>query len=219
LIDFDQLQRSAISTKVGSTMNLRRLIVSLTLLLESCGVSMAQQPGPEFWRKLSCQPFEPRTKLEALEMRMDAVVLRGFSPITTVEITGVRIDAIDMRVLGSAQRAKGLVVVLPRQANTQESRITDNRAFVDYEEIDPLLRAIDMLAGMDENATKLVNFEAHYHTHGDLEIKVFRQTRSGNAVTLQTGICNLTIESLTLDEFAKLKAMIQEVKTRLDELR
>src|SRR4029078_3035576 len=108
------------------------------------------------------------------------------------EITGVRIDAIDMRVLGSTQRAKGLVIVLPRQANTPESRITANRAFVDYEEIDPLLRAIDTLSGMDENATKLVNFEAHYHTHGDSEIKVFRQTRSGNAVTVQTGICNLT---------------------------
>lgn len=200
-------------------MNLRRLIVLFSLLLISCGVSTAQQPGPEFWRKLSCQPYEPRTKLEALEMRFDAVVLRGFAPITTVEITGVRIDAIDMRVLGSAQRAKGLVIVLPRQANSPESRITDNRAFVDYEEIDPLLRAIDTLSGMDENSTKLVNFEAHYRTHGDLEIKVFRQTRSGNAVTVQTGICNLTTETLTLDEFAKLKAMIQEVKTRLDELR
>jgi len=200
-------------------MTLRQLIGLFSLLLISCGVSIAQQPGPEFWRKLSCQPFEPRTNLEALEMKFDAVVLRGFSPITTVEITGVRIDAIDMRVLGSAQRAKGLVVVLPRPANTPESRITDNRAFVDYEEIDPLLRAIDTLSGMDENSTKLVNFEAHYHTHGDLEIKVFRQTRSGNAVTIQTGICNYTTESLTLDEFAKLKAMIQEVKTRLDELR
>jgi hypothetical protein len=200
-------------------MYLRRLIILLSLLLVACSASLAQQPGPEFWRKLSCQPYEPRTKLEALEMRMDAVVLRGFAPITTVEIKGVRIDAVEMRVLGGPARAKGLVIVLPLQGNTPESRITDNRAFVDYEEIDPLLRAIDTLSGMDENSTKLVNFEAHYHTHGDLEIKVFRQTRSGNAVTVQTGICNLTTESLTLDEFAKLKAMIQEVKTRLDELR
>ena len=200
-------------------MYLRRIILLFSLTLACYGFSMAQQPGPEFWRKLTCQPYEPRTKLEALEMRMDAVVLRGFAPITTVEITGVRIDAVEMRVLGGPTRAKGLIIVLPQRANTAESRITDNRAFVDYEEIEPLLRAIDALAGVDENATKLVNFEAHYHTHGDLEIKVFRQTRSGNAVTVQTGICNYTTESLTLDEFAKLKAMIQEAKSRLDELR
>jgi hypothetical protein len=200
------------------SMCVQRLIVLVSLILVSCGGSFAQQPGPEFWRKLSCQPYEPRTKLEALEMRIDAVVLRGFAPITTVDIKGVRIDAIDMRVLGSPARARGLIIVLPQQASTAESRAWDNRAFVDYEEIDGLLRAIDTLSGMDESATKLVNFEAHYHTHGDLEIKVFRQTRSGNAITLQTGICNLTTESLTLDELAKLKAMIQEVKTRLDGL-
>jgi hypothetical protein len=199
-------------------MYLRQLLVLLSLLFACCAVSVAQQPGPEFWRKLSCQPFEPRTKLEALEMKIDTVVIRGFSQITTVDIRGVRLDAIEMRVLGGPGRAKGLVVVLPQQGSS-DNRVSDNRAFVDYEEIDPLLRAIDTLSGMDENATKLVNFEAHYHTHGDLEIKVFRQTRSGNAVMLQTGICNFTTESLTLDELAKFKAMIQEAKTRLDELR
>jgi hypothetical protein len=200
-------------------MYVRRIIALFAFLLTVCVVSVAQQPGPEFWRKLSCQPFEPRTKLEALEMKFDAVVLRGFAPITTVEIRGVRIDAVEMRVLGGPGRSKGFIIALPQQANSPETRIADNRAFVDYEEIDPLLRAIDVLSAMDENSTKLVNFEAHYRTHGDLEVKVFRQTRSGNAITLQTGICNLTTEALTLDEFAKLKAMIQEVKTRLDELR
>jgi hypothetical protein len=219
LIEFDQTTLCHLNRKIGSTMYLRQLFVLLSIIFACCVVSLAQQPGPEFWRKLSCQPFEPRTKLEALEMRMDTVVIRGFSPVTTVDVRGVRVDTIEMRVLGGPGRAKGFVVVLPQQGNNSENRISDNRAFVDYEEIEPLLRAIDTLSGIDENATKLVNFEAHYHTHGDLEIKVFRQTRSGNAVILQTGICNFSTEALTLDELAKFKAMIQEAKTRLDELR
>jgi len=48
---------------------------------------------------------------------------------------------------------------------------------------------------------------------------VFRQTRSGIAVTLTAGICDKITESLTLDELAKFRAMIAEAKMRLDEVR
>jgi len=193
-----------------------RAIPALLLLFVSCSISYSQRPGPEFWRKLTCEPVEPRTKLEALEDRQSSIVLRGFTRITTLEIRGVRIDAVEMREMGNVGRAKGAVIVLQRE---REGRIEDNRAFIDYEELEPLLNAIDHLSRVDETVTKLGGFEAHYRTLGDFEVRVFRQTRSGAAVTLQTGICDLTTQALTLDDLAKLKAMLQEVKTRLDELR
>jgi hypothetical protein len=67
--------------------------------------------------------------------------------------------------------------------------------------------------------TKFPGFEAKYRTLGDLEITVFRQTRSGNAALITTGVCEQTRATLTLDELAKVRAMIQEAKTRLDEIR
>ena len=193
-----------------------RAIPAFLLLCVSCSICYSQRPGPEFWRKLTCEPVEPRTKLEALEDRQKSIVIRGFTRITTLEIRGVRIDAVEMREMGNVGRAKGAVIVLQRE---REGRIEDNRAFIDYEELDPLLNAIDNLSRVDETVTKLAGFEAHYRTLGDFEIRVFRQTRSGAAVTLQTGICDLTTQALTLDDLAKLKAMFQEVKTRLDELK
>ena len=72
---------------------------------------------------------------------------------------------------------------------------------------------------IDESATKLVGFEARYRTRGDLEIAVFRQTRSGNAVLMSTGICERVTGTMSLDDLAKVKAMIQEAKGRLDDLR
>ena len=54
---------------------------------------------------------------------------------------------------------------------------------------------------------------------GDLEIAVFRQTRSGAAVIMSTGICDRATATLSLDDLAKIRAMIQEAKTRLDEIR
>jgi hypothetical protein len=192
-----------------------RTILFSTLVLFCAGTALAQRPGPEFWRKVGCEPLEPRTKLEAIEDRHSTVVIKGFTRITTVEVRGVRIDAIEMRELGNVARAKGIAVVLREGGE----RPDDNRAFVDYEEIEPLLNAIDAIGRVDETATKLAGFEARYKTQGDLEIGVFRQTSRGTAVILTTGICDRATTTVSLDDLAKIRAMIQEAKSRLDEIR
>ena len=192
-----------------------RTILFSTLVLLCAGTALAQRPGPEFWRKVGCEPLEPRTKLEAIDDRHSTVVIKGFTRITTVEVRGVRIDAIEMRELGNVARAKGLVVVLREGGE----RPDDNRAFVDYEEIEPLLNAIDAISRVDETATRLVGFEARYKTQGDFEIGVFRQTSRGTAVVLTTGICDRATASLSLDDLAKVRAMVQEAKSRLDEIK
>ncbi|HEV8427301.1 MAG TPA: hypothetical protein VGQ41_05275 [Pyrinomonadaceae bacterium] len=192
-----------------------RIILLSTFVLICAGTALAQRPGPEFWRKVGCEPLEPRTKLEALEDRHSTVILKGFTRITTIEVRGIRLDAVEIREMGNVARAKGLVLVLREGGERPE----DNRAFVDYEEIDSLLNAIDVISRVDETATKLVGFEARFKTLGDLEISVFRQTRSGNAVIMSTGICNRATTTLSLDDLAKVKAMIQEAKARLDEIR
>jgi hypothetical protein len=193
-----------------------RTILLATSALICSGAALAQRPGPEFWRKVGCEPLEPRTKLEALGQRHSTVIIQGFTRITTVEVNGIRIDAIEMRDVGSAvARAKGIVVVI----RDVGERPDDNRAFVDYDEIEPLLNAIDMISRVDESATKLVGFEARYKTLGDLDIGVFRQTRSGTAAFMRTGICNRATVTMSLDDLAKVRAMIQEAKTRLDEIK
>ena len=195
---------------------LRRTILFSTLILICSCNAMAQRPGPEFWRKVGCEPLEPRTRLEALDNRHAAVIVKGFTRIATAEVREVRIDAVEMRDMGSTVgRVKGIVVVL-REGTDQ---INDNRAFVDYDEIEPLLTAIDTISRIDESATKLAGFEAKYKTLGDLEIAVFRQTRSGTAVIMSTGICDRAMQTLTLDDLAKVKAQIQEAKLRLDDIR
>lgn len=197
-----------------------RMILFSTLMLCCAGSAMAQRPGPEFWRRVSCEPIEPRTKLEAIDDRHNTVIIKSFTQITTVEVVGVRIDAVEIREMGNVSRAKGIVVVITRDVSREaQNRPRDNRAFVDYEEIEPLLNAIDAASRIDETATKFPGFEAKYRTLGDLEITVFRQTRSGNAAIITAGICDRARAALSLDELAKVRAMIQEAKTRLDEIR
>lgn len=198
-----------------------RVLLLAVLVLFCFSSVLAQRPGPQFWRNGDCEPFEPRTRLEMMDRLAGVVLVKGFTRITTVEVRGVRIDAVEMRQLGSNSRYKGVVVSLreAQPASDNRDRVVESRAFIDYDEIDALLSAIDVASRIDETATKLVGFEARYRTSGDLEIAVFRQTRSGHAVSLSTGICERVTTGLSLDDLAKVRAMIQEAKTRLDEIR
>src|SRR5712672_2467387 len=91
---------------------LRLIVFSSLMVLSWMGSSLAQRPGPEFWRRVSCEPFEPRTKLEAFEERYATVIIKGFTQITTVEVNGVRVDAIELRDLGNSTRVSGIVIAL-----------------------------------------------------------------------------------------------------------
>jgi len=190
-----------------------RTILFSSLVLVCAGTAMAQTPSPEFWRKVGCQPLEPRTNLERLQERYSAVLIKGVTRIETTDVKRLDVEAVELRELGKAPNAisaaKGITVIY----------LDQNRALIDYEEIDLLLNAIDALSRVDETVTKLASFEARYRTLGDLEITVFRQTRSGYAVRVAIGICNPATVFMTLDDLAKLRAMIKEAKTRLDEIR
>jgi len=190
-------------------------LISVVLLLGATS-AFAQNPGPEFWRRATCEPLEPRTRLEALDQKYGTVLYKGFTRIITVEIRGVRIDAIELRTANSSDRVKGVVVQL-RDSGTD--RREQNRAFIDYQELTPLINALAEVEGVDETSTKLANFEAKYRTNGDLEVNVFRQTRNLTTATLTTGVCEQVTQTLTLDELQKFRAMIAEAKSRLDDLR
>lgn len=95
----------------------------------------------------------------------------------------------------------------------------DNRSFVDYEEIESLIRAIESLARVNETVTKLTGFEARYRTSGDLETQRFplkpkRRCGIPDEWNLRKDFC-----AFTLDELERFKGIILEAKTRLDEIR
>jgi hypothetical protein len=182
-----------------------------------CSAAFAQRPGPQFRRPLACEPVEPRTKLEAIEWAYERVLVKGFSQIATFNARDVevRVDAVELKDTSTATRAIGLVIALRETGENPH----ENRSFVDYEEIDRLLQGLTAIGRVNESVTKLAGFEARYRTFGDLEFLVFRQSRSGIAASLTSGICDKVTAPLTLDDLDRLKAHIVEAKTRLDEIK
>jgi len=198
-------------------MSLFRLSILTLLLALFCGQTFAQRPGPQFRRPLACEPVEPRTKLEAIEWQYERVLIKGFSQIATFTARDVelRVDAVELKDTASATRAIGLVIALRETSENPR----ENRSFVDYDEIDRLLKGLTAIGRVNESVTKLAGFEARYRTVGDLEIVVFRQSRSGIAASVTSGICDRVTALLTLDDLDRLKAHIVEAKTRLDEIK
>lgn len=199
-------------------MQSERLAGLAFLLLMFCFSSvLAQRAGPEFRRPLACEPLEPRTRLEAIESRYERVITKGFSQLATMTSRGIeiRLDALEMKDTGDSARAIGLVIAL----RELDENPRENRAFIDYQEIDRLIKAMESVARVNETITKLAGFEARYRTLGDLEINVFRQTRSGTAASLSSGICDRVTALLSLDDLEKLRGHIIEAKARLDEIK
>ena len=195
----------------------RPTILTVLTVMLFCGSALAQRPGPEFRRPLACEPLEPRTKLEAIESRYERIIFKGFSQYAALNVRGahIRLDAIELKDTADSTRAIGLVVALTEVAD----RPRENRSLIDYEEVDRLIKALESVAKVNETMTKLAGFEARYRTLGDLDVSVFRQTRSGIAATLSSGICDRVTGLLTLDELDKLRGHLIEAKARLDEIK
>jgi hypothetical protein len=195
----------------------RATILTVLMLMLFCNTALAQRSGPEFRRPLACEPLEPRTKLEAIELRYERVITKGFTQYASLIARGVeiRLDAVEMKDTADSTRALGFVIALKELSD----KPVENRSFVDYEEIDRLIRAMESVARVNETMSKLASFEARYRTLGDLEINVFRQTRTGTAASLSSGICDRVTALLTLDDLDKLRGHLIEAKSRLDEIK
>lgn len=192
-------------------------IIAVLALMLFCGSALAQRSGPEFRRPLACEPLEPRTKLEDIESRYESVVTKGFTRYTTLRVADIeiRLDAVEMKDTANSTRALGFVVALRELGEKPR----ENRSFVDYEEIDRLIKGMESVSKVNETMTKLAGFEARYRTLGDLEIIVFRQTRSGIAASVTSGICDRVTAHMTLDDLDKLRGHLIEAKGRLDEIK
>jgi hypothetical protein len=196
---------------------MRANVFTLLALMLFCSSALAQRPGPEFRQRLSCEPLEPRTKLESIEAGYERVLVKGFSQIATINARGadVRLDAVELKDIAASTRALGLVISLREDGEKPR----ENRAFIDYEEVDRLLKALESVARVNETVTKLAGFEARYRTLGDFEVNVFRQSRSGISASLSSGICDRVTALLTLDDLERLRAHVVEAKARLDEIK
>lgn len=187
-----------------------RLFQTLCLLLLSACVSSAQTPLSPL------APEEFLTRLEtALETR-GSVIVRGSTPVGSV--TGLRGTAsvtsweiVDAR---TAVRVYGVSVAIRDNERPDDEEL----AYVDYEELDPLVAGLDYILKLENTATKLARFEAQYRTRGELSFYRFNTPNGyGTAVSIRERRGpRLVLRPAGLVEFRDL---LESAKALIDEAR
>ena len=198
-------------------MYLARSITAGAILFAAASTSAFAQ---ERWQRLppprDDQFYSPRNKLEEFESRPSTLLIKGRTWVATLRAGGAsaRVEASEIRDLSNSSRATGVTITI-----ITFNPAAEVRCLIDYDEIDSLVRAFDVMAKADDSVTKLSHFEAHFRTRGDFEIIVFKQISGGIAAAYEGGFFYRSRVLLTLEEFTRLRWMIVQAKERLDEIK
>ena len=190
---------------------LKTLTFILTVLLTAT-VAVGQQSSAA-----DASAAKPKTKLEAFERQTGSVIIRGFSTIgTIIGIHGgsASVEAREFVNPSIGKREYGIVVEVKEGGRLER----EDRSYVDYDEIEPLLHGIDYVLKVDASTTKLSDFQADYHTKGDLTITTFSSASDVKAAITSGRIGGADV-IITVDDLQKFRKLVATAKARLDDLR
>jgi hypothetical protein len=155
---------------------------------------------------------QPKTALEAFSSRPGIVIVRGFSSVARLAGTGgtVAVEARELANAPAGRKVWGLVI--ETKASGPDARA--QQAFVDYDEIESLLKGLDYLGKMDKSVTKLESFQADYRTRGNLVVSVFNE---GDAINFGVW-CGLAPDAVYFKQggLADFRKAVAAAKAQLD---
>ncbi len=159
---------------------------------------------------------KPKTRLEALERQVGTVVIKGYSTVGEVADLGtIRVESREFIDPTTDDKQLGIVIDVISSGRYER----ENRSFIDYDEIDPLLKGIDYVLKVDGSSTKLNNFEAIYQTKGDLRVTTFSSYRSSKgriSAAVKSGMLGGATAFISTDKLMELRSLIAEAKQQLD---
>jgi hypothetical protein len=195
----------------------RSLILSALIVTAALGSVSAQRRWERVPPPRDPQFYVTRNNLEEFESRMETILVKGRAYVATLKAQNgyARVEAAEIRDTGNSTRVVGVVITIVADSGPPG----EIRALIDYEEIDPLVKAFDIIAKSDDSITRLTHFEARYRTKADFEIMVFKQVSGGIAAAVEAGFFDRSRLLMTLDDFVKLRWMLVQAKEKLDDIK
>jgi hypothetical protein len=158
----------------------------------------------------------PKTKLEAFQARTGLVIIRGFEQVGTLSGqygSSVEVEAKEFADATTGKKEYGITV------EVKGSKDREHTSYIDYDEIESLLRGIDYIAKIDKNVTKLSNFQADYRTKGELKISTFNNSSSEVMFAVEGGDIYSATAFFQIGDLPQLRNTIATAKQRLDAVR
>ena len=194
-------------------MKLTRIIYALLLLFVLGGAAHAQRPRPT----PTPDPYdEYLTKMELLLEKTGTVVVKGSTTVGTINgLRGTATFTSWEMIDTQANRAVYGISILISDPNRPDAAEV---AYVDYDELDALIKGLDYLIKLENSATKLQRFEAQYKTQGGLAIFRFNTPGGYGTAVSAEGVRGprLVLRPTGLVEF---RDMVESARTIIDEAR
>jgi len=195
----------------------RSLILSALIVAAALGSVSAQGRWQRVPPPRDPQFYVTRNDLEEFESRTETILVKGRSYVATLKAQNgyARVEAAEIRDTGNSTRVAGVVITIVADSGPPG----EIRALIDYDEIDPLVKAFDTIAKSDDSISRLTHFEARYRTKADFEIMVFKQVSGGIAAAVEASFFDRSRLLMTLEDFVKLRWMIVQAKEKLDDIK
>ena len=161
---------------------------------------------------------EAKTKLEQFSAKTGVVLIRGFHVIGSAQglySTSVNIEAKEFTNVSDGNKQYGITIEAFKENGDYDKKHT---SFIDYDEIDSLIKGIDYIAKIESSVTKLEDFQADFTTKGDIKISTFS---SGDRVmaAVTSGTIGGVAAYFNLNDLDKLKTLILQAKIKIDEVK
>lgn len=168
--------------------------------------------------KVDATATAPKTKLEAFEHQTGSVIIRGFTTVGSVHGVYGGTASVEAREFTNATTGKrefGIVVEVKEAGRLER----ESRSYVDFDEVEPLLHGIDYVLKVERSVTKLADFQADYHTKGDLTITTFSSGEGGVNAAITAGRIGSVDVIVTKGDLQQFRDLVAAAKAKLDELR
>ena len=195
-----------------------RALLCLPLLLLCAATVAAQEPPPSRQPPPlpSPTPEEFQTRLETMMTEVGSVIIKGFTNVGSMNGSrGVAyFTAWEVTDARTGRREQGVGVEI---SDTTPSRRDpfEERAYIDYDELEPLLKGIDYMMKLDDKVTKLARYEAQYQTRGGLVLVSFN-TPSGYTTAISTGGARGSRFVLRPTGLAEFRNLLESARDALD---
>jgi hypothetical protein len=193
------------------------LIHPLLIVISSAILSFGQTAATQSLPGSSARSDKPKTDLEQFQERYGAVIVQGFSKTALLKGVGgsFSIYVKEFKNAANNTKVKGLVVDI----ETDERFSSNARSFIEYGEVESLIKGIEYISKLDKGVTTLANFEAKYKTKDDFSITVFNSSYDGKlSVAITIGNIGRKTIYLEIAQLPELMSQFQKAKLALDAL-
>ena len=191
-----------------------RIFLIATLTLTIATAAAAQRPAQVPF--VNDQSTKPLTDLEVFQDTYGATLLKGFTELPRVRGSNgsVQVAIVEFRNAANNTKVKGVAI----DVFTTERPNEKARSFIEYSELEGLIRGINVISKVDKGSSPLNSLEAVYTTKGEFSISNFFNWQGESRIAVTAD--RYEPKTVLIDQAAQtiLLSQLQQAKSTLDEL-